>query len=283
MKDRSRLARLAAQHGVNPADLAAFASSGRPPQPPVVVTGRGTTNTPKGASMSTYYTPSVVKLATELGVDLATVTGTAAGGRIRLDDVYSAAGRARPVTPARNDAGPAQRSAFTRPTLMATHRSRFELFRDVTVDEFALNPLIDDLKQALPGVYEAAVRVEPRIPAMFESGGETPLFTTGGFDPALLLRLPWAVRHLAAATESAAEIAEIFERCGSGTAAAVAQAEVLGGGHPGREAYVARVTRWMDGPSAAPRQEVRRIRVAAGGAAEILDGKAKKLNSGWEF
>jgi 2-oxoglutarate dehydrogenase E2 component (dihydrolipoamide succinyltransferase) len=48
---------------------------------------------------SSYVTPLVRKLAAEHGVDLAKVTGTGVGGRIRKQDVIDAAGAAAPAAP----------------------------------------------------------------------------------------------------------------------------------------------------------------------------------------
>ena len=47
-----------------------------------------------------YVTPLVRKIASDAGIDLATVRGTGVGGRIRKQDVFEAAERARVVTPA---------------------------------------------------------------------------------------------------------------------------------------------------------------------------------------
>ncbi|MFZ1382955.1 MAG: 2-oxoglutarate dehydrogenase, E2 component, dihydrolipoamide succinyltransferase [Scrofimicrobium sp.] len=47
-----------------------------------------------------YVTPLVRKLAKDKGVDLSTVTGTGIGGRIRREDVETAAARPAPATPA---------------------------------------------------------------------------------------------------------------------------------------------------------------------------------------
>jgi pyruvate dehydrogenase E2 component (dihydrolipoamide acetyltransferase) len=49
---------------------------------------------------SPYVTPLVRKLAAEHGIDLATVTGTGVGGRIRKQDVLDAARGVRPAAPA---------------------------------------------------------------------------------------------------------------------------------------------------------------------------------------
>ena len=47
-----------------------------------------------------YVTPLVRKIASDAGINLATVHGTGVGGRIRKQDVYEAADRARVATPA---------------------------------------------------------------------------------------------------------------------------------------------------------------------------------------
>jgi 2-oxoglutarate dehydrogenase E2 component (dihydrolipoamide succinyltransferase) len=75
--------------------------------------------------LDAYVTPIVRKLASELGVNLATVTGTGVGGRIRKEDVQSAAPKAAQTavastptvsTPAAAPAtAPAQRSTATVP------------------------------------------------------------------------------------------------------------------------------------------------------------------------
>ncbi|WP_103062801.1 2-oxoglutarate dehydrogenase, E2 component, dihydrolipoamide succinyltransferase [Actinomyces qiguomingii] len=79
-----------------------------PPEPPAAPTV-ATTSEPSEASApavggppsSAYVTPIVRKLARERGVDLATVTGTGVGGRIRKQDVEAAAAaQAAPAAPA---------------------------------------------------------------------------------------------------------------------------------------------------------------------------------------
>jgi 2-oxoglutarate dehydrogenase E2 component (dihydrolipoamide succinyltransferase) len=50
--------------------------------------------------LDAYVTPIVRKLASELGVNLASITGTGVGGRIRKEDVQSAAPKASPAAPA---------------------------------------------------------------------------------------------------------------------------------------------------------------------------------------
>ena len=55
----------------------------------------------ESANTDSYVTPIVRKLASEQGVDLATVTGSGIGGRIRKEDVWSAAKPAAEVTSVR--------------------------------------------------------------------------------------------------------------------------------------------------------------------------------------
>ncbi|HEY5334963.1 MAG TPA: biotin/lipoyl-containing protein, partial [Mycobacteriales bacterium] len=69
------------------------------PQPPA----------PTSSSDESYVTPLVRKLASEHGVDLASVTGTGIGGRIRKQDVLDAAGPGGRTAPAA--AAPAGRHA----------------------------------------------------------------------------------------------------------------------------------------------------------------------------
>ena len=65
--------------------------------------------------LDAYVTPIVRKLATELGVNLSSITGTGVGGRIRKEDVQAAAPKAAPPvvtpTPAAPVAAPAAPSA----------------------------------------------------------------------------------------------------------------------------------------------------------------------------
>ena len=81
----------------NASTLAAAASNA-----PVVAT-------PAAATGSAYVTPIVRKLARDLGVDLASVSGTGVGGRVRREDVEAAAAAARAAaaTPASAPATPA--------------------------------------------------------------------------------------------------------------------------------------------------------------------------------
>ena len=67
-------------------------------------TGAPVVATPATATGSVYVTPIVRKLARDLGVDLATVSGTGVGGRVRREDVEAAAPAPAPAPAAKVEA-----------------------------------------------------------------------------------------------------------------------------------------------------------------------------------
>jgi pyruvate dehydrogenase E2 component (dihydrolipoamide acetyltransferase) len=73
-----------------------------PPAAPSYDSGNGQSATPAGqpgeVTEGPYVTPLVRKLAAEHGIDLATVTGTGVGGRIRKQDILDAAATLRGAT-----------------------------------------------------------------------------------------------------------------------------------------------------------------------------------------
>ena len=87
----------------NASTLAQTASAAPVVETPVAVTG------------SAYVTPIVRKLARELGVDLASVSGTGVGGRVRREDIEAAAAAARAAV-----ATPAASAAPAAPAAPAT-------------------------------------------------------------------------------------------------------------------------------------------------------------------
>ena len=87
----------------NALTLAQTASAAPVVETPVAVTG------------SAYVTPIVRKLARELGVDLASVSGTGVGGRVRREDIEAAAAAARAAV-----AAPAASAAPAAPAAPAT-------------------------------------------------------------------------------------------------------------------------------------------------------------------
>ena len=81
-------------------------------------TGAPVVATPATATGSVYVTPIVRKLARDLGVDLATVSGTGVGGRVRREDVEAAtaAARAAAAAPAPAPAPAAKVEAVREPS-----------------------------------------------------------------------------------------------------------------------------------------------------------------------
>jgi pyruvate dehydrogenase E2 component (dihydrolipoamide acetyltransferase) len=74
----------------------------------------------EGGQVPSYVTPLVRRLASEHGVDLATITGTGVGGRIRKQDVIDAAGStpaAAPAPPAAAAPAAASPAAPTQPSV----------------------------------------------------------------------------------------------------------------------------------------------------------------------
>ena len=83
-----------------------------PPQPAATVAVPAPVSQPADA----YVTPLVRKLASELGVNLAQVTGTGIGGRIRREDVEALA---RPAAPVATSAPVASAPSAPRPSVVA--------------------------------------------------------------------------------------------------------------------------------------------------------------------
>ena len=127
-------------------------------------------------------TPYAAAEAARLGVDLASVTGTGVGGRIRPADVRAAAPSA------------AAAAASVAPT----------------GDGYRRNPLVDDLARRNPAVYSAASAEGPP-PTLFVSG-DLPPFCASGLDPAELLKVPWRARHALAAAPTIAAAYAIMDR-----------------------------------------------------------------------
>jgi 2-oxoglutarate dehydrogenase E2 component (dihydrolipoamide succinyltransferase) len=82
---------------------------------PAPVVAAPVASTPVSQPLDAYVTPIVRKLASELGVNLASVKGTGVGGRIRKEDVESA----RPATIAPASSAPAPAAQSQRPATVA--------------------------------------------------------------------------------------------------------------------------------------------------------------------
>lgn len=228
-------------------------------------------------SRGRFHAPAVRAQAERLGVDLGTVEGTGAGGRVTLANVTAAArpapssGVPAPVvhtspTAARANAAyaraqeiraqqdaaylelfgePVPRQAPLRPVEASrvrphTRPSVFNRSVEVTVDAAGLNPLLEDVAQTHP-CYELAIR-DSAPPTVFNSG-DLPPFLASGLDPKVLLELPWEARHYAAQAESRAEVFDMVERY-------AADPTVYDGEHTttGTEDFLDRMRSWLAGP-----------------------------------
>ena len=105
----ARLGLIGAANGAVAAPAPVAAAPVTPPPAPVVAAPvvsapvsapAPVQSAPVSQPADAYVTPLVRKLATELGVNLAQVTGTGIGGRIRREDVEALARPATPVAPA---------------------------------------------------------------------------------------------------------------------------------------------------------------------------------------
>ena len=82
---------------------------------PAPVASAPVASAPVSQPLDAYVTPIVRKLASELGVNLASIKGTGVGGRIRKEDVESA----RPATSAPASSAPAPAAQSKRPAIVA--------------------------------------------------------------------------------------------------------------------------------------------------------------------
>ncbi len=106
----------------------------------------------------------------------------------------------------------------------------------MTVNLYAANPLADAAREGDPAWY-AAISAAVPAPKMFAGGtADLPAFTASGIDPQLLLRLPYGVRHAAAAEPNLAAAHTMFESYGNEPTAVV--------DHPGLQDAQDRVNAW---------------------------------------
>ncbi|MEU2544755.1 2-oxoglutarate dehydrogenase, E2 component, dihydrolipoamide succinyltransferase [Streptomyces roseolus] len=145
-----------------PAAAPAPAAPAAPSIAPAVVTPVPATPAPAAAPAEdgAYVTPLVRKLATENGVDLATVKGSGVGGRIRKQDVLAAA-EAKKAAPAPAAAAPA--AAKAAPALEASP------LRGQTVKMTRMRKVIgDNMMKALHGQAQLTTVVEVDITRLMQ-------------------------------------------------------------------------------------------------------------------
>jgi hypothetical protein len=146
---------------------------------------------------------------------------------------------------------------------------------NVTIDPWAPNPLLDDLRQSQPANF-AAASAEAPAPTLFESG-DLPPFTASGVDPQQLVRLPYTLRHAAAGTSDPAVLLGYVEDYGNDPTAVLP--------HQGLESYKARLSRWAGGFDKPPAPQMSDEEAnalydqVAGGAAPPTRQTAYRLSS----
>lgn len=108
-----------------------------------------------------------------------------------------------------------------RPSLMVEKRSQWrpvitmagQRVRDtaplVSIDIYAQNPLVDEVRLAAPRQHAEALRVHGDAPTLFNAG-HLPLYLASGVDVGLLEQLPWIARP-AASRASGAELAALLD------------------------------------------------------------------------
>jgi hypothetical protein len=136
-------------------------------------------------------------------------------------------------------------------------------------DAFRPNPLVDDLRRSDPTLHRLASAEGPP-PSLF-SGGDLPMTTASGLDPAILARVPWMARHAVAAARTSAEAYRIVEDTSGpdGELHAHTYAD-----HPGVRAYEARVRNWAVGlPGQTPADSKAANREISEALAEELHGR----------
>lgn len=113
--------------------------------------------------------------------------------------------------------------------------SAFDRAHMVTIDVYGRNPLVDDVRQLSRGGGAGTP------PKMFTDGtADLPAFTAAGFDPVMLLQLPYTCRHYAAAVDDRAGVARLFEECSADPYAYL--------DHEGLRDAIGRVRKWAIGP-----------------------------------
>lgn len=193
----------------------------------------------RAANANVRATPVVRKLADNLGVRLSEVSGSGPAGMILQRDVRQKAELQRP---------PLAAGSF-RPAAAIVRASLFDPHNKVSVDDYAINPAVDDIRQIFPDKYAAAIAAGDQPPTLFPSGS-LPVFTASGISPTMLSALPWPVRIPAAQAGDQAAAADLLNNFTPGPntdrAQLAADAHMFFGNHDGNQQYVSRVRSWLN-------------------------------------
>jgi hypothetical protein len=108
-------------------------------------------------------------------------------------------------------------------------------------DPYGPNPLVTDLSIRNQTLFELA-SARATAPTLFASG-DLPPFTASGVDPQVLTRLPFTMRHAAAAERDAGKVLALVEEC-AGDPSRMGRGVM---NHPGMDEYRERMNHWISG------------------------------------
>ncbi|MFF0249656.1 E3 binding domain-containing protein [Streptosporangium sandarakinum] len=181
---------------------------------------------------------AVRQVADHLGMDLAGVRGSGAGGEILCRDVYRAKAAARqaqaPAAAVQKVAPPPAPVPAPAPTAAVRPLLRVDASQ---------NPLVA-AALAGPGGKQLAAHASTAPPTLF-STGDLPPFTASGIAPSALLSVPWFARHAVAAEKSPEKAAEMLEAFSGPDGDVAARVDNRVVNHEANYDYRLRVEQWQ--------------------------------------
>ena len=148
------------------------------------------------------------------------------------------------------------------PNRAVTQRSTFNPTTTVHIDPWSANPLLDDAEQAQPALTAMARTSNGDPPTQFVSG-DFPPFLASGVDPTHLMRLPFRMRHAAAAETSPAAVLKMVETHGTDPDAQAPS--------PGLDEYRNRMSGWLRGTWTNPNAPAVDAATQEAAAADLYD------------
>ncbi|WP_229811814.1 E3 binding domain-containing protein [Streptosporangium pseudovulgare] len=179
---------------------------------------------------------AVRQVAAHLGVDLAGVRGSGAGGEILCRDVYRAKAAARQAQKPPAAAPKAAPPPTPTPAPAAAVRPLLHV-------DASRNPLVA-AALAGPGGKQLAAYASTTPPTLF-STGDLPPFTASGMAPSALLSVPWFARHAVAAEKSPEKAAEMLEAFSGPDGDVAARVDNRVVNHEANYDYRLRVEQWQ--------------------------------------
>ncbi|MCU1612779.1 MAG: hypothetical protein JWO98_319 [Frankiales bacterium] len=143
----------------------------------------------------------------------------------------------------------------------------------VNIDQWGVNPLLEDAQQAVPAAVALATQQNGEPPTMFDSG-DLPPFTASGVDPRFLALLPWRIRHAAAMAPNAVVVLGWVEQYGHDDTVEMRS--------PGLDEYVGRFRMWLRGQWTNPNHrgaDAAAVETAAGDLYDSMFGDQERLTA----